>query len=73
MPEYEICVLNADRYSAVLIQEQMLANDETAIIAASRLASGAPFEVWRDLDCIYGLASARPLSRTGDVQEFVGS
>ena len=73
MPEYELCVLNDDRYSAVLIQEQILTDDEAAIAAASRLAAGAPFEVWRDLDCIYGLASARPMSHQAIVQEFGGS
>jgi hypothetical protein len=62
MPEYEICVLKDDRYSAAMIHEETLLDDEAAIFAAVRLADGAPFEVWRDLDCIYGLASARPLS-----------
>jgi hypothetical protein len=62
MPEYEIRLLNDDRYSVAKIHERMLMDDESAISAAARLADGAPFEVWRGLDCIYGLASARPLS-----------
>ena len=62
MPEYEIRLLNDDRYSVAKIHERMLTDDESAISTAARLANGAPFEVWRDLDCIYGLASARPLS-----------
>jgi hypothetical protein len=63
MPAYEIRILKDDRYSAARIHEQDLIDDEAAISAASRLASGAPFEVWRDLDCVYGLASARPLAQ----------
>lgn len=62
MPDYEIRVLKDDRYSAATIHQHTLADDEAAIDAAARLADGAPFEVWRDLDCVYGLASARPLS-----------
>jgi hypothetical protein len=62
MPEYEIRLLNDDRYSVAKIHERMLMDDESAISTAVRLADGAPFEVWRGLDCIYGLASARPLS-----------
>ncbi|HEX4026651.1 MAG TPA: hypothetical protein VHX18_03460 [Rhizomicrobium sp.] len=67
MPEYEIHVLNDDRYSAAIVHEQNLMDDETAISTASRLAGNAPFEVWRDLDCIYGLASARPLWRPAGI------
>ena len=62
MPDYEICVLNDDRYSAAIIHEKVLKDDDAAIAHASRLADGAPFEVWRDLDCVYGLASPRPLT-----------
>lgn len=62
MPDYEIRVLNDDRYSAAKIHQRTLMDDEAAISAAVRLASGAPFEVWRDLECVYGLASERPLS-----------
>ena len=70
MPEYEIRVLNDDRYSTAMIREETQLDDEAAISAAARLADGAPFEVWRDLDCIYGLASARPLSH--GVEHFPG-
>ncbi len=62
MPDYEIRVLNDDRYSAARIRECTLTDDDAAVSAAQRLAEGAPFEVWRDLHCVYGLASARPLS-----------
>ena len=62
MPDYEIRVLNDDRYSAAKIRECTLADDDAAVLAAERFAEGAPFEVWRDLHCVYGLASARSLS-----------
>jgi len=62
MPDYEIRLLNDDRYSAATIHQRTLTDDEAAISLASRLAAGAAFEVWRDLDCVYGLASPRPLS-----------
>jgi hypothetical protein len=62
MPEYEIRVLNDDRYSVAKTHERILMDDETAISVAMGLACGSPFEVWRELECIYGLASARPLS-----------
>lgn len=65
MPEYEIRVLNDDRYSAAKIHEQILIDDDAAIQVARGLAGGAPFEVWRDLDCVYGLAGARPLNHGG--------
>ena len=63
MPDYEIRVLGDDRYSAVKIHECSLADDEAAVSAGLQFAEGAPFEVWRGLDCVYGLASARPQSR----------
>lgn len=61
MPEYEIRVLKDDRYSAAEIHERIVMDDDAAILMAAGLADGAPFEVWRDLHCVYGLASARPL------------
>lgn len=60
MPEYEIRVLKADRYSSAIILEQSHGDDEAAVDAAAHFAKGAPFEVWRDLDCVYGLPSNRP-------------
>jgi hypothetical protein len=62
MPEYEIHVLKDDRYSAAMIHQQNLLNDDAAISQAALLADGAPFEVWREMDCVYGLASGRALS-----------
>ena len=61
MQVYEIRVLKDDRYSAKVVLEQMHLSDHAAIRAASRLAQGSPFEVWRDLECVYGLASDRPV------------
>jgi hypothetical protein len=31
-------------------------NDAAAVRSAEKMADGQPFEVWRDLDCIYGTA-----------------
>ncbi len=61
MQVYEIRLLKDDRYSAKFVRDQMHLNDHAAIRAAAKLAKGSPFEVWRDLDCVYGLASDRPL------------
>lgn len=60
MQLYEIRILKDDHYSAAMIVEQHHADDHSAITAASRLADGRWFEVWRDLDCVHGLASGRP-------------
>jgi hypothetical protein len=65
MPEYEIHVLKDDRYSAAMIHQQISMDDDAAISQAAHLAGGAPFEVWRELDCVYGLASGRALSHGG--------
>ena len=50
MHEYEIRVLS---YGNETILEVMHLNDHAAIRAAKKLSGGKPFEVWRDLDCIY--------------------
>jgi hypothetical protein len=61
MHEYEIRILRADRTTDVLIEVIHL-NDNAAIRAAKKMAEARPFEVWRDLDCIYGgQPSERPL------------
>jgi len=59
MPAYEICVLKDDRYSAAATHQRILLDDEAAISQGQRLAGSAPFEVWRGLDCVWGLASTR--------------
>ena len=70
MPEYEIHVLKDDRYSAAMIHQRISLDDDAAISQAALLADGAPFEVWRELDCVYGLASGRALSH--GVQRLAG-
>jgi hypothetical protein len=59
MPMYEIRILNDDHYSASLIMEQHHLSDHAAVRAATKLAGGQWFEVWRGIDCIYGLPSGR--------------
>jgi hypothetical protein len=61
MQRYEIRLLKEDRYSTKFVVEQMHLNDHAAIGAGSQLAQGSPFEVWHDLECVYGLASDRPM------------
>ncbi|HEX2761324.1 MAG TPA: hypothetical protein VHM27_12455 [Rhizomicrobium sp.] len=57
MHTYEIRVLDNGRTRAVL--EAMHLNDNAAVRAGKKLADGKPFEVWRELDCIYGCAAPR--------------
>lgn len=52
MQVYEIRVLKSGGRAALSSQEIHL-SDRAAINAASRLASGKAFEVWRDLDCVH--------------------
>jgi hypothetical protein len=64
MREYEIRILRADKTTASVIEVIHL-NDNAAIRAAKKIAEARPFEVWRDLDCIYGRAdSAWPADRS---------
>jgi hypothetical protein len=60
MQDYEIRIrCNGRGYTHI---EVMYLNDSSAIRAAEVLAAGRPFEVWRDLDCIYGAPrAAQPL------------
>jgi len=52
MQNYEVRIrCNGLGYTHI---EVMYLNDSSAIRAAETLAAGRPFEVWRDLDCIYG-------------------
>jgi hypothetical protein len=51
MLDYEIRVLSAGH--AILIIEVRHLSDQAAVRAAKNLAGDRPFEVWRDLDCIY--------------------
>ncbi len=53
MQEYEIRIFRADNTTEAILEMQHL-NDHAAIRAAQKIAEARPFEVWRDLDCIYG-------------------
>lgn len=61
MHEYEVRILRADKSTDTII-EMVHLTDHAAIRAAKKLAEARPFEVWRDLDCIYGTARRDPLS-----------
>ena len=52
MQDYEIRLLCHGRGHTRI--EVMHLNDASAIRAAEALAAGRAFEVWRDLECIYG-------------------
>jgi hypothetical protein len=58
MQDYEIRILCNGRGHTHI--EVMYLNDSSAIRAAEMLAAGRPFEVWRDLECIYGAARHPP-------------
>jgi hypothetical protein len=52
MQDYEIRILcNGRGHTHIEVRHL---NDSNAIRAAEGFAAGRPFEVWRDLDCIYG-------------------
>jgi len=53
MHEYEIRLLKADRTTDTNIV-MMYLTDVEAVRAARKIAEARPFEVWRDLECIYG-------------------
>ncbi len=57
MHEYEIRILRADRTTDTIL-EVVHFDDHAAIRAAKKLAEARPFEVWRDLNCIYGRAQS---------------
>ena len=62
MQQYEIRILRADRTTDTVI-EVMHLNNNAAIRQAKKIAEARPFEVWRDLDCIYGGHLGEPLLR----------
>lgn len=53
MHEYEIRVLN-NRLSTSLIMKTVQPSDGSAINTGRKIADGQPFEVWRELQCVYG-------------------
>jgi hypothetical protein len=56
MQDYEFRILCSGRGHTIVAVMHL--NDSTAIRAAEVLAAGRPFEVWRDLECIYGAPRA---------------
>jgi hypothetical protein len=57
MQVYEIRILQADRSTALVI-EMLHLSDHAAIRAGKKIAEARPFEVWRDLECLYGVGHA---------------
>lgn len=53
MHEYEIRVLRQDNTTSCVLEVVHL-NDHAAVRAGRKIAGESAFEVWRDLDCIYG-------------------
>jgi hypothetical protein len=59
MRGYEIRILSEENRHTII--EVMHLNDNAAVRSARKMAEGKPFEVWRDLDCIYdGVAAKHP-------------
>jgi hypothetical protein len=56
MHEYEIRIFRSPG-SAAIISAEIQLNDNAAIRSARKLAEGRTFEVWRGMNCIYGLDS----------------
>ena len=71
MPEYEIRVLKDDRYSAAMIHQRILMDDDAAISQGQRLAGSAPFEVWRELDCVSAGLGARVARRRAELSRLL--
>jgi hypothetical protein len=55
MHEYEIRIFKTPGSPTLIIIGSQL-NDFEAVRIARKIASGRHFEVWRDLDCITGMA-----------------
>jgi len=59
MQIYEIRVLDEEGKTALIASEVQL-NDNAAIRSGKGIAAGKKFEVWRGMDCIYGIEPAPP-------------
>jgi hypothetical protein len=59
MQIYEIRVLEDDGKTS-LIASEVLLSDNAAIRSGKGIAAGRKFEVWRGMDCIYGIDPALP-------------
>jgi len=57
MQVYEIRVLD-DNGKTSLIASEIRLNDSAAIRSAQALSGNKKFEVWRGMDCIYGIDPA---------------
>jgi hypothetical protein len=55
MHEYEIRILSQGHTLAII--EEVHLNDHSAVRAGQKAAAGRKFEVWRGLDCIYGISN----------------
>ena len=55
MQEYEIRIHEAHDPSHI-VRMEFSHSDAAAIQSARKIAHGRPFEVWRGLDCLTGLA-----------------
>jgi hypothetical protein len=62
MQGYEIRIVSQENHHTVI--EVMHLNDNAAVRSARKMAGGSPFEVWRDLDCIYDGTAAKADSPT---------
>jgi hypothetical protein len=72
VPEYEIVVLKNDCTSTSFIFEQTHSDDYAAVRAAARFAGANLFEVWRGIECIYGVSSDRNiLPMTSDYRHLL--
>ena len=59
MQVYEIRVVEDDGKTALIASEIQL-SDKAAIRSGKEMSAGRKFEVWRGMDCIYGLDPAPP-------------
>ena len=54
MRHYDIRVLGDDGKTALILSEYRT-NDHAAVRTAQRIAHGRKFEIWRGMECVYGL------------------
>ena len=57
MQVYEIRILHPDHSSAIVL-EMLHFSDSAAVRAGKKIAEARAFEVWRDVECIYGAGHA---------------
>jgi hypothetical protein len=63
MHVYEFRILSA-RHPIAVIEETHF-SDHAAVRSAKKFAAGRPFEVWRDLDCVYAVPKSYTSRKTG--------